>query len=508
MGFITLDKLIRALGSREVALPLPVLDITNDSRQVKPGSLFIAVPGFRTDGHQFIPAAVKAGAMAIVAQRRLPGLPVPQFIVKDTRRFQGRLAAEFYSHPSRQLKLCGITGTNGKTTCTFMLEAIFQAAGLSTGLLGTLYNKVKDIIFPTANTSPDSILCQRLLREMVDVGVSHASMEVSSHATVLHRIAGINFSLGAITNFSPDHLDLHQSMAQYAQAKAAFFRQLSPKGYAIINQDDPGCLRIAAATPARPLYYSLTNPGADVTLAGFQARRPGGIARVKINPTRFPGQPHEFPFSLALPGRHNLANALLVATAALALGIDATAVTRGLSNYRGIFRRYEVIYDGRYRVIDDAAHNPANLEAVFQAVIAEEPAEPAIVYAIRGSRGSRINRANAATLAYWAEKLNPRPLVITNCTDTAAPQDAVQPEEEEAFRAVFSGLATEVYFTDTLRQALSLALGSMTSGRTLLLLGAHPMDEVAPLFARLAGVETTVHPRPPRFGLENPIDNH
>ncbi|MDD2282604.1 MAG: UDP-N-acetylmuramoyl-L-alanyl-D-glutamate--2,6-diaminopimelate ligase [Eubacteriales bacterium] len=500
MKQMTLDKLLRTIDFPGVSSQLPVLDLTNDSRLVKPGAVFVAVPGYTVDGHRYIPAAVKAGAIAVVAQRHTPGISVPQFIVNNTRQAQAKLAAEFYGNPSRELKLAGITGTNGKTTSTFMLEAIFQAAGLHTGLIGTLYNKVKDIVLPTANTTPDSILCQRLLRDMADAGVTHASMEVSSHAMAMNRVDSTKFTVGALTNFSPDHLDLHQSMAEYRAAKKRFFDMLPADGFAVVNLDDPSCQGIAGDTGARRLSYSLANHKADILLADYQPRDLGGVVTIKVNTQDIPVQPGQITFTLRLPGRHNLANALLAATAALVLGIDAAAISTGLGKYQGIFRRFEVIYNDEYKVIDDAAHNPSNIDAVFRAIMAENPPGVSVVYAIRGSRGVHINQAIASTLADWAKKIKPQRLIITNCTDTASPLDTVLPQEEEVFRSELAGLDADVHFKDTLRQAVSLAVEGMDPGETLLLLGAHPMDEVAGLFSELAEVKTTTRPRPPRFG--------
>lgn len=496
MTEMTLEKLLQAIDYYGPSSQQPVLDVTNNSLHVKPGAVFIAVPGYKVDGHKFIPEAVSAGAIAVVAQKYTPGLSVPQIIVANTREAQAKLAAEFYGHPSRELKVIGITGTNGKTTCTFMLDSIFQAAALHTGIIGTLYNKVRALTLPTANTTPDSILCQRLLRDMVAAGVSHVSMEVSSHAMVMNRVDCTHFSVGAITNFGPDHLDLHQSMAEYEAAKKRFFAMLPAKAYAVVNLDDHHCRRIAAATAAATLSYSLENPDSDVFLAGCR----GKTLTIKINQDKLQTPQGEISFTLRLPGRHNWANALLAVTAALALGIDPDAIVTGLENYRGIFRRCEVIYDEEYKVIDDAAHNPSNIDAVFSAILEEEPPGITVVYAIRGSRGVKINQAIASTLAYWAGVIKPKRLIITSCTDTASPLDTVLPQEEEVFRQELLALDTEVIFTDTLRQAVSLAIEGMDFGETLLLLGAHPMDEVAGLFSQLAGVETTTSPRPPRFG--------
>lgn len=495
MRQIALNKLMQTIG-RSVDSSQPVLDLTNDSRQVKPGAVFIAIEGYELDGHNYIPDAYQAGAIAVIAKKPAPGLPIPQIIVQNPRQAQAQLAAAFFQHPSRRLKLAGITGTNGKTTCTFMLDSIFQAAGLTSGVIGTLYNKVGEVVLPTINTSPDSILCQRLLSSMVEKGVTHAAMEVSSHATVMNRVDSVNFALGAITNFSPDHLDLHKSIAEYARAKKDFFQMLPPTSRAIVNMDNTGCLKIAGGSAAPQYRFSLTNPAADLVLA--QAGSPTVIA---VNSPALQG-PRQLVFPFHPPGVHNLANALLAAAAALALGIEARAIEQGLAQYRGIFRRLEVIYRGEYTVIDDAAHNPANIDAVFTAATNNKLQGLSVVYAIRGSRGVEINQAIAKTLAGWAQEAPCNPLIITSCTDTAGPKDRVLPIEEAVFRKTLTGLDSEIHFIPTLRQAVDVAVDSMEPGKTLLLMGGHPMDTVADIFKEQTGAPLTTLPRPPPFGSQ------
>ena len=394
----SLKQLVHKIEHQMLGPDTLITDITNDSRKVLPGSAFIAISGYNTDGHLFIDKAVQAGAAAVVAQHPTPQLKIPQIIVEDTRRAQAMMAAEFFEHPSRSLQLVGVTGTNGKTTCTFMIDSILQAAGLATGLMGTLYNKVQGEILPTINTTPDSILCQSLLRNMVDTAVTHVSMEVSSHATVMNRVDETCFSIGAITNFSPDHLDLHQNMEDYLQAKKRFFDTLSANAWAIVNLDSPDCLRIVSETPANRLTYSLSNQRADICLEQQRHLGSGSIITAKITSGKFPVSGEYLHFYLAVGGKHNIANALLAAATGLALGLDIPTVAKGLGTFRGIFRRYETIYNGDFRVIDDATHNPANMDAVFQAIYAEQPQGISIVYAIRGNRGTEINLSIAGTL--------------------------------------------------------------------------------------------------------------
>lgn len=487
---------VKVLGSQHTT----VFDITNDSRQVHQGSLFIAVPGYSVDGHKYIEKAVAAGAAAIVAERAMD-LPVPQIIVPSSRHAQAVIACEFFDHPSRDLIITGVTGTNGKTTSTFMIDSIFRAANLSTGLIGTLYNKVKGTILPTANTTPDSILCQRLLKQMVSSGVTHVSMEVSSHAMVMDRVAGTHFSSGSITNFTPDHLDLHKDMEDYLLAKRGFFEMLPATGKAIVNLDCEDCIRIAQTTKAETIYYSLNNPEADVYLYDYQRRGSGGVVTAKVKKEKLKVPDELLYFYLGVAGKHNISNALLAAATALAVGIDSTAVARGLANFRGIFRRFETIYNGKYKVIDDATHNPANMDAVFSTIITENSRGLSVIYAIRGSRGVEINQSIAETLRTWIEKIKPNQVIITNCEDTANALDQVQPEEERVFHEELSGLNTDIRFESTLRDAINMALRTVRPGETLLFMGAHPMDEVSELFSEIAGVETNTLPRPPRFGF-------
>jgi len=499
----TLKQIIQNLQYKEIigSPEIAVLDITNDSRMVKTGSVFIAVPGYSVDGHQFITRAVKAGAAAVVVQFPMEGVSVPQIIVDNTRKAQATMACEFYDHPSHDLKIIGVTGTNGKTTSTFMIDSILKAAKLHTGLMGTLYNKVNGTILPTANTTPDSIVCQSLLRKMNLAGATHVSMEVSSHAMVMHRVDETKFTVGAITNFSPDHLDLHKNMDEYMQAKKSFFKILPPNGFAVVNLDDPGCKKISDSTPAKVLYYSLLDRRADIYMSDYRRRGSGAVVAVKVNSDKLPLESKEIFFYLAIPGRHNISNALLAASTGLVLGIDSPVIAKGLGLFRGIYRRFETIYNGKYRVIDDATHNPANMDAVFHAIEAESSNGLSVVYAIRGNRGVIINRSIAETLSFWAKRIKPVRLVITRCEDTASPLDHVKPEEEQVFRKELAGLNVDIQYKDTLRQAVSTALETVDSGETLLLMGAHPMDDVSTMFSELAGVKTTTLPRPPRFGL-------
>ena len=274
-----LGDLLKVL-ERTSALPGETLDrevsdIAHDSRKVVPGSLFVAVRGFHSDGHQFVSQALSQGAIAVVAERgRATAAPgdAPVVFVEDTRRALALLADAFYSHPSRRLKLIGVTGTNGKTTTTYLVKSIIEAARATAGLIGTIDYRVGDKVYPAPNTTPESLDLQRLLAEMAGLGVSSCVMEVSSHALELGRTLGCDFAAAAFTNLTQDHLDFHKTMESYFRAKLRLFTGLSPDAFAIVNADDAR----AAAIVGAPRAQAVTT-GMLCIARGSPARRgPGG----------------------------------------------------------------------------------------------------------------------------------------------------------------------------------------------------------------------------------------
>ncbi|MTI96227.1 MAG: UDP-N-acetylmuramoyl-L-alanyl-D-glutamate--2,6-diaminopimelate ligase [Firmicutes bacterium] len=472
---------------------ITVRDITNNSREVKPGSLFIAICGYSDDGHEYINDAARRGACAVVVQKPCPDLAIPQILVSDSRKAQANLACEFFDNPSKELTMVGITGTNGKTTSTFLVDSILRTAGIRTGIIGTLYNKINGEILPTSHTTPDAIACQRLLRQMVNAGVTHVVMEVSSHALVMKRVDGVEFAVGAITNISPDHLDLHTDMDDYIRSKQLLFEMLPPSAWAVYNLDDMQATRVALRTKAQLFSYSSNQQAA----AGLRLTRQHGLNPASAT---FAGEDIIISTKIQIPGQHNLQNCLLAAGACLCLGVDQPAIETGISQFKGIFRRYETIYDKDFRVIDDATHNPGNMDAVFSTLSQESPEGLIVVYAIRGNRGKEINSEIAATLRRWVTRLKPRKVIITACTDTASPLDQVQPEEEEVFQKKLARLDEQVVYSYKLRDAVELAVNLVRSNETILLLGAHPMDNVAQLFSNIIGEDVNTLPRPPQFG--------
>ncbi|MEA2587086.1 MAG: UDP-N-acetylmuramoyl-L-alanyl-D-glutamate--2,6-diaminopimelate ligase [Actinomycetota bacterium] len=352
---------VRGLGPGEDATE--VTDLAFDSRRTSPGSLFFCRPGAVDDGHRHAPAAVAAGAVALVVERVLD-LPVPQLVVEDARGAMNRAAAPFFGHPSRSLALAGVTGTNGKTTTTYMLDAIFAAAGKATGLIGTVETRFAGGTTPGSRTTPESADLQRLLRRMVDVGVGFCTMEVTSVGLAQGRVDGTEFGVSVFTNLTQDHLDYHGDLETYYRAKRALFVP-ERTALAVVNVDDPYGVRLVNELRDVPsVTYALDAEAGvralDVTTgpAGSSFRLEGSVA----------GRILDQPLHMRLPGHFNVANALAASAAATALGAPIGAITEGLANLPRIPGRFDLVEEGQdFAVVVDYAHTPDGLGRVLAA---------------------------------------------------------------------------------------------------------------------------------------------
>jgi UDP-N-acetylmuramoyl-L-alanyl-D-glutamate--2,6-diaminopimelate ligase len=345
-----------------------IAGIEHDSRTITQGSLFVCIRGFRQDGHAFIADAASRGAAAIVLQEdpatlRIP--PGPTVVrVEDSRTALAQLAARFFDHPSRRLRLVGVTGTNGKTTTAYLVEAILRAAGHRVGLLGTIEYRCGVMTFPGERTTPESSDLQRLLARMRDLGAWGAAMEVSSHSLALHRVTGCEFDVAIFTNLTQDHLDFHGTMERYAEAKAHLFRGLGKDRVkpgvpaAVVNADDPWARFMASATSARVIRFGLQ---AEADL--FPRATAYDLAGIRASVSS-PWGPLEITSPLV--GRHNLANILGAAGACLHLGLPREVVEAGIANLPAVPGRFEKVEAGQpFGVAVDYAHTPDALERVL-----------------------------------------------------------------------------------------------------------------------------------------------
>lgn len=337
-----------------------ITNLTMDSRKVGPGSLFIAIRGTVADGHNFIDTAIKQGAAAILCEE-LPENTVEGVAyvrVQDSARTMGLIAANFYNQPSQKLKLVGVTGTNGKTSVATLLFRLFRALGYRCGLLSTVQNQIDDQIIPATHTTPDVITINQLVSQMLAHGSTHVFMEVSSHAVVQERIAGLTFTGGIFTNITHDHLDFHGTFDNYIRAKKGFFDQLPASAFALTNVDDKRGLVMLQNTTARKESYSLQ------TLATFK----GKIIADSLFGLNMLVDNQEVWFKLI--GRFNAYNLLSVYGAAVLLGEDPAEVLTLLSGITPPPGRFEqVISENKVVGIVDYAHTPDALQNVLETIV-------------------------------------------------------------------------------------------------------------------------------------------
>ncbi len=391
-----------------------VAALSQDSRTITAGSLFVAVRGFHSDGHQFIPQALTRGAVAVIAEEKAgtAGPATPVIEVPDSRAALARLATVFYGRPSEQLKLIGITGTKGKTTTSYLVRSIIEAAGHQTGLIGTIDYRVGDKVYPAPNTTPESLDLQKLLAEMVAAHAGYCVMEVSSHALALGRTEGCVFETALFTNLAQDHLDFHKDLRSYGEAKLLLFTGLAPGKTAVVNRDDAVARDIIGRTKAQVLTYGMTEEadvhpsqaiGHGIGGLTFSVRTPRGVVAV--------GSP--------LIGKHNVYNILAAIGAGLSLGMSAETISRGIAAMKAVPGRMEKVDAGQcFGVIADYAHTEDSLAKLLDAVREITKGKVITLFGCGGDR----DRAKRPAMGAVAAKQSDLVIVTTDNPRTEDPQ--------------------------------------------------------------------------------------
>ncbi len=342
-----------------VDLNMQICDVVYDSRKAAPGALFVAVTGFATDGNRYIPNALAAGACAVVTAKRPDG-DVPYILVDSDRKALAQIGCNWFDHPSRSMKMIGVTGTNGKTSVTLLLKQVLEKTlGAKVGLIGTMENCIGDISIPAERTTPESFELQGLLAQMRDAGCSHVVMEVSSHAIALDRVAGIHYDVAAFTNLTEDHLDFHKTMEDYCDTKAELFARCDK---AVFNCDDQWFERMKRNTKCSYLTTSVKKT-TDLSAKNCEFKA-DGVSFTAV----FCGK--EVAVNLPIPGGFTVYNALSVLGIAAQLGVDLSDAAQALRSARGVKGRVEVVPTPGmpFTVLIDYAHTPDGLENVLVSV--------------------------------------------------------------------------------------------------------------------------------------------
>ena len=449
-----LERVTAALAPARVVGPAPapvdVRELAYDSRAAVPGTLFFCVQGERDDGHAFASEAIERGAVALVVERPLD-VNVPQLVVGDARAAMAAAAVEFYDHPSRELVVAGVTGTNGKTTTCFLLFAILAAAGRRPGLLGTIESRVGGERRPALRTTPEAIDVQRVLREMLDVGDRTCAMEATSHGAQLGRLDGVHFSALAFTNLSRDHLDFHGTLEEYFAAKRSLFVTEDPPPAALNVDDDHGRRlvdELRALGHERLITFGF-GPDADVRAEGVDLSG-GGASFTAAG----------ISLRTRLLGRFNVENALAAVAVARLLELPDDAISQGVEAVRGVPGRFEAVDEGQaFSVVVDYAHTPDSLENALRT--ARELATGSVV-CVFGCGGDRDH--GKRPLMGQAAECGADVVIVTSDNPRSETPDAIAAE-------VTAGLSTDVVVELDRAKAIELAVEQAQPGDLVLIAG-------------------------------------
>ncbi|HLL00405.1 MAG TPA: UDP-N-acetylmuramoyl-L-alanyl-D-glutamate--2,6-diaminopimelate ligase [Myxococcaceae bacterium] len=452
-----------------------VTGVTQDSRRVKAGDLFVAIPGTKEDGAQYVGEAVSRGAVAVVSEKPVPSSQVPFFKVSSSRKALALIAANFYNRPAQQLTLLGVTGTNGKTTTTYLLEAMSTAAYSSTGVIGTLGYKVAGRTVELANTTPDALELHRILREMVDSGVETVVMEVSSHALVQERVHGLTFKAAAFTNLSRDHLDYHKDLEDYFQAKRRLFGEhLSPTGVAVVNGDDTYASRIYNELRGQKrMAWKFSRTGSGEISATDVSFSLQGIKATLKTPAG------DIPVKSRLLGPHNLENILAATGVALGAGMARRDVQTGIERMARVAGRMEVVENympgPAPAVLVDYAHTDDALKRALEATRALAKGRVITVFGCGGDRDKGKRPLMGTAAAEGADLV----VVTSDNPRTEDPEEIISQVtpglEKGGLRRISAGKAKvgeKGYLVETDRRtAIETAIGMASADDVVLIAG-------------------------------------
>ncbi|MBU0671501.1 MAG: UDP-N-acetylmuramoyl-L-alanyl-D-glutamate--2,6-diaminopimelate ligase [Candidatus Margulisbacteria bacterium] len=437
--------------------------ISYDSRKVKPGNVFVAIPGLKVDGTDFIAQAIERGATTIVAEKEVE---VPAGIdlqkVPSARRALAHLANKFYDYPSRKLKLIGITGTNGKTTTAYFIESILKAAGHQVGMIGTVGARINGKEIPTVLTTPESLELQALLAQMVEQGVTHVVMEVSSHALALERVAGCDFDIAIFTNLTHDHLDFHKTKEEYLNIKRKLFEMLKADGIAIVNVDDPASHHFISAVKGEVITFGVTQAKHELRSTKHN-EFDTNVSDVFIKRGEMALRINSVEIRTSLIGLPNVYNIVAAYQCGLALGVQPNIIKKGIESLKSVPGRFERIDCGQnYSVIVDFAHSPDALQKLIETY---RPLTKGKIILVFGCPGDR-DKDKRPLMGKLAVKLADFTIVTTDDPHSEKPEKII----EEILQPIKQHGPKIASFVDR-RKAINKALAMAEKGDTVLIAG-------------------------------------
>jgi UDP-N-acetylmuramoyl-L-alanyl-D-glutamate--2,6-diaminopimelate ligase len=482
---VLLAELLSFLDCPGPLSPAPLVEITgisDHSARVRPNNIFVAVKGMEHDGHDYIGQAVAQGASAVIAEKAVTA-EVPVFIVPDTRIALAQLSKAWYRSPAQGMKMIGVTASNGKTTTAFMIDSILSRHYQFTGLVGTVV--VKDGVSTKGAdlTTPNSLELYEILARMRDNHCSHVTMEVSSAAQELRRVHGISYDIVTFNNVTREHIDYHGSFERYWEQKTKLVRDLSPAATAVLNGDEPTILALGEKTAADSLSYSLKSNPAPIQITDIDLSAGTGNFRYRVSAPvvsrNFTLAPCDHQFSLKVLGLHNIYNAAVAITVGKLCQVPDDQIQAALASFGGVERRFQLIYDREFKVIDDHFANVGNIDITLATLGLMKYNLLHLLIAIRGSRGSVVNRENTETLIKWLPLLPLGELVLTDSVEFAGVHDVVSPEERTAVLGLLAKAGVRYRHFPRLTEAVLAILTAAGPGDVVLMGGCQGLDHGA-----------------------------
>ena len=458
-----------------------ITNITSNSTKVENNSAFIAIEGYKDDGHKYIPEALKKGAKVIICEKKPDVKTNDAKIVQvnNSRKVLGKLAAKFYNNPSHNLELIGITGTNGKTTTAHLIYNMLNWEEKTSGIIGTVKVDTGKKINEGGLTTPPPVTMQNHLAKMVKNNLKYCCMEVSSHGIKLHRITDIQYNVKIGTNITKDHYDFHPTFKDYKNVKKSFLQTKENNALVLLNNDNLHLRKFGQIANNQYNFGITFNSDIEAknirkngieTTYDFTLNKP---LNCRNNNTI---KPFSFPLKLYLPGKHNIYNSLITTTIGLYYGLCPENINGFFKEFSGIWRRFEIIYKDNFTIIDDCAHNPGSYQAVFNTLHDISFNKLIIVNSLRGNRGIKINKQNARIITNNINSYDNYHLIITASKEEAKKINMPNDEERENFLQILNQKNINYTYFENLKPSLEKALDIVDRDDLILLLGPHPMD--------------------------------
>ncbi len=459
--------------------------ISYHSQKVKQGDLFVCIKGYKSDGHKYAGDAVQRGAVVLVVEDYQPQLKIPQIVVQNSRRALAHISSIYCNDSSKKLKTVGITGTNGKTTTTYMIDKIFNHSTMTNGLIGSVSIKNGAEVIPSKLTTPESLELQKHLSAMVENNIEAVAMEVSSSGLDLDRVAFIDYDIGIVNNIFRDHLDLHGSFEEYLEAKKKLFRMLDENSFALINGDCTYSRELAKESTARNLTFGMKESSfnftaKDVKISGDETSYTFCVNH-PIETENGVIEPVNFTIELQVIGEHNVYNSLVAAAVSLLLGVDVSIIRKSLYEFAGVERRFELIYNHDFKVIDDQFGNESQIQVSFDTIKQMNYNNLSVLYGIRGNRGKVVNSESAEAIARGLKDVNLDSIILTTYSDYTTSKDQVSKEELDCVVDILKreGIRCTVY--ESLSESLQAVLRQTGENDLILIGGCQGMDPAAEL---------------------------